>query len=489
MPLNKRKNQRKWINTSIAFAVTFLFGLLNAPDGLPQEGMYVTGIFIGCLYLWLTVSTVWGGLFCIFMLTTVPSTSAAEVFSKGFGSWIFIFLVTTFLVTHALCQTNFVLRCVAFFLTRKFALKNPWGFLILFYSALTLVGLFMHPAPLILLFITIVDQMFREMELQPGDRTAQMIMLGGIYVTGISSAMTPIHTFPILAIAMYEEKYGATINYTSYMAFSIITGIAAIACMMLMFRFLYKPDMAPISKVDVFRLKNEISPMDLREKMIVTVFAGVVVLWLTPGFLEFINKDLAAFINSYGRAVPPLIGTLILAVVCVDGKPLLDVNDGLKNGVKWPGIILACSVVSLSEIMASPEVGITNFLFLVFKPFVLSIPLWSFIPLIALWGLMQTNLSSNMVCLVLMFSVTVPLAHSTGGVINVAAVACICGFVAACGFATPSATIHSSIAYGSKWIDVAVGAKYGLLLAAVIALPIWLIGYPILNAVLASIAL
>jgi sodium-dependent dicarboxylate transporter 2/3/5 len=177
-----------------------------------------------------------------------------------------------------------------------------------------------------------------------------------------------------------------------------------------------------------------------------------------------------------------MLGVVLLSIMTDEkGTPLLDLADGAKNGVPWSAIMLACSVLALSKVITLPALGITDFLLNSLQPVLSGISPRLFLPLIVGCTLLMTNLSSNMVTLTMMYTISVPLAISIGGMVSGAAIACVIGLASSFAWSTPAATCHAALACGSRWMKSSELFKYGMLLVYISLVVIWIFGYPLLK--------
>jgi len=291
-----------------------------------------------------------------------------------------------------------------------------------------LVGLFISPTVLFFIMLPILEQVYEILGLKKGDRYASMLIMGLIFSTSMSSGMTPIaHVFPVLAIGVYETLSGGTISYASYMGFAIPAGLLMFVLMMLMFKYVMKPelpDFKGISEKD-FQNGEAINQRDSRENWILAIFAVVVILWVVPGLIKGAFPAVAGFINQYGTAMPPLLGVIAMSIVHVDRKPLININEAMTKGVSWPSLILAASTLVLGFAMTNKDIGLTQFLTTSIAPLTQNLAPMLLVLLFVAWASLQSNVSSHMVTAQLVSSLAVPVALSSGGAFNAAAIASV----------------------------------------------------------------
>ena len=154
------KTEKEVIFTIIAFLIIAIFFLAPAPSGLSADGMKVLGIFIGVLFLWITVGIGWPSLLCLATLALVPSLGVKTTLQTSFGNETFAFLLFTFMFTYAFSQTGYVKKIALGFVTSKFARKSPWRFAFCFFSAVIIIGCFMSPSVLYFVILPILEEIY-----------------------------------------------------------------------------------------------------------------------------------------------------------------------------------------------------------------------------------------------------------------------------------------------------------------------------------------
>ena len=263
----------------VALFFDFGFRFLPAPTGMSQDAFGVIGIFVGSLLLWLTISIDWPSILCILALALLPGFGFTNAFTSSFGSETFVFLMFTFVCTYALSKTNIIKRITIWFMNTKLAKKSGWMFITMFLLSTLLVGMFMSPTVLFVVLIPILEQIFEIAKIEKGEKIGKLLYIGMAFCVSISSGMTPIaHVFPVLAL----KTAGLTINYISYMAFAIPVGLIVFGLMLLMFKLFLKPDVSKLNGLNTESLSQNLPELDLREKIILSIFILVLFLWITP---------------------------------------------------------------------------------------------------------------------------------------------------------------------------------------------------------------
>ena len=367
-PLMK-KNEKEFICTIIALILLIVFFSATPPSGLSADGMKVLGVFVTVLFLWITVGIGWPSLLCLAALALVPSLGMKTTLQNSFGNETFAFLLFTFMFTYAFSQTGYVKKIALGFVTSKFARKSPWRFAFCFFAAVLIIGLFMSPTVLYFIILPILEEIYNVLGLKKGDKYANMLMMGLVFCTSLSSGMTPIaHVFPVLSMGVFKTLTGSSISYGQYMLYAIPTGIVIFALMMLIFKFIMRPNTKKINlKSSQFdKMKKEIPSATRGEKIILWVFILVIALWVLPSLLKSSSIGWIAstftWISKFGTAMPPLLGIILLSILKYDGKPLININESMTKGVSWPSIIMASATLALGAAMTNKAIGLTTFL-------------------------------------------------------------------------------------------------------------------------------
>ena len=101
-------------------------------------------------------------------------------------------------------------------------------------------------------------------------------MIGFAFTVSISSGMTPIaHVFPALLWEITHKQLEQALIIFSYMLIAIPVGLLVFACMMLIFRFIMRPDVKKLENIDITPLKQQLPKINKTEIItLVTFFIG-----------------------------------------------------------------------------------------------------------------------------------------------------------------------------------------------------------------------
>lgn len=195
--------------------------------------------------------------------------------------------------------------------------RGPWYFVCFLLAAVTFMGLFISPSVLFVAFMPFLEDIFTVLEVKKGGKTGNMIMMGTAFCISLSSGMTAIgHVWPTMAIGYYAAATGRDINQFQFMAFGIPIGVLLIALLILVFKFIYRPD--DINDIDpkkAMSLRGIVPPADRKEMIVLGTMFLVVLLWVGPSLIRGVALELYSTINGWTTAMPPLLGCIILFIV------------------------------------------------------------------------------------------------------------------------------------------------------------------------------
>lgn len=469
----------------IALLLMALGWVLPAPEGLNRGAVQVMGIFAGTLLLWLTVAIDWPSVLCLVMLFLVDGLKPDVVLKSSFGGATFAFLLFTFLCTYALSKTEFVRRCAIFFISNPIFGRSPRVVLIRYLLCVLLLGLFMSPTVLFVLYLPIHEEICALLHLKKGDRLGAALMTGMAFCCALSSGMTPIgHVFPVMAMGFYETAAQMTVSYGAYMAFALPVGFLCFFFLLGLIFWGIRPNLEAFSVFDEKRWGQEPEPISSREKKIVVIFFLVVILWLAPTLLAPVLPRFAKGLSGLGAAFPPMAGSALLLILTDQKQPLLMFSDGCAKGIGWGSVVMAASTLALGAAMTHADIGLTDYLSNRIANAVVGWEPMLLVFIFTLWAAVQTNVSSNMVTITVVCTAALPIVRASEGCISAPAVASLIGMMGAFAFATPPSHPNIALAASSGWVSTRQLLGYGLTLMLFSVLTSVFFGYPLAQAMM-----
>lgn len=437
-----------WLGCICMFFTTLFPSLDIAFAGLSGDAITMIGIFIGAIVMWLFVDVGWPSLLVLFSLTQLTNVTISTVMANSLGNNTIAFLIFSCALTYALSTTGLLRRIALWFVNTPIAKKSQWAFAAMYFISILVIGSFISPTVLFVLFFALVKEIYDINEFQKGNAYAKMLMIGTAIMTSISCAMTPIaHTFPLMAIGFYESATGEIINWIDYMLIGIPAGLCAAVAT---FGALWLGFRKQVAHVQVAASENT-AKITRKEIVALIVFLVVVAMWMVSGLFP----DWLPILKTWTTTVPPMLGVIVL---CLFG--ILKFNDAMKNGVPWTAIILCASTLAVGKWLTSADLGITAAIgeglgAIIGQPSMLGL-----IFAIVCFTIVMTNLMSNIVTTTVSYNLLTPIVIATG-VISPVLSTILIGICASMAYATPPAIAHVALAAGSEYCDSKDMLLYG----------------------------
>jgi di/tricarboxylate transporter len=490
----KNKIDSKYIiKALIGIAIMVFFRFIPPFDPITPSGMAVLGEFIGVIYLWTAVDMMWPTFVAIILFgfdafTIYPNSwQLAGVYEAGmqsFGQWITVFVMCALILTFALEKCGAIRRLCLWFVTRSFAKKNPWTFTFMLLLSGLLISLFLDVTPAQFFMLAIVHEMFEVLGFKKGESWPRMIIIGVTFTAVLGFAMTPIcHTLPILWMSIYSAMTGEVANMVGYMAVGIPVGLIIWVLMYFWFRGFVKPDMSKLINMDHAKIEAmRPGPMEKRERLTITISVIVLLLWLIPGFLGFLAPQSAfyGFMHNVTDSSSLMLGIVLLAIIRVDGEPLLDLREAFAK-INWLPIVLLAGILLIASAMGEDPTGIPAWIAVNVVPLTAGMNPFMFIGVLSVLCIVLTNIANNVPVGIIFVVAGIPIAMQMG--IPPVLVAIAISVSANLAYTIPPAYVPIAVAYADPWCKGSSVFKNGLVMALISCIVCFILIYPLGNLV------
>jgi len=442
--------------------------------------MKIAGIFLFTVIMWVFVGISYPSLVCIALFAICEIMAPEEVFAASMGNWIVTFIIACLGLAESLKITGISQRFALWFMTRPFAAGRPWTLLAMFMLACTLLGAIMSSTATLVVCMAIAEPMLKVVGYKKGDRFSAVVMMGLAWAATAAFMMTPIgHGSNVLLIEWAERDMGYVISFAKWMAVGIPVGLLIYLLVLGILRYVVRPDVSRFTTAAteyVLAERRKLGSLTLEGKIALAIFLGVVICWILPGTAGSVLPGVAAYLKKMGYAVPALIGCGLLCTIRVKNRPVVNFREWMAS-VEWGAIMLIAAIMVIGDVMGRPETGIPQLLTSVFEPVARNAPFPVFLFVSTLWPGLQTNIMSNLVTAMMVYTTMVPAAIAAG-VGNPVALGFSIFAATRSAFALPSATVVTAIVTGSGWVPVKLMLRYGLLTIIPIVLVIAFVCYP-----------
>lgn len=451
--------------TATALLLMFCNRLLPPIGPLSAEGLSAVSIAAGVILLLVFVDFTWPLFAAVAAYAVNGIYTVPEALGNSVGQSIFWFVILVGMVLAAAGKTGVIRQIACRCLALPVVSRNPWALVAVIYLVTLALGCVMDPTALILLMTQPVMEIFELAGMRKGDRAAMALMVGLLTVDCWSYGVTPIgHPLPMVMIGAFSEL--APVDFGAYSLAGMLGGILWIGVVLVVLRYGLRIDLAPLEGFDSRRLRGSCEPMGRRGKAALGLWGLCIAMWLIPSFTQATAPSCYAFFSGLGVLPPLVLIAVIMALVPVEGKPLMDFAASLKEA-PWSAACVVGAALLVGGSLSDPELGITALVGDYFSEVLRGTSSVVFVAALLLFCTLLTNFTSDMVTALLCSSLAIMLI--SGGVIegvNTTALCVAMSLCACCAYMTPPACAQAAIVTGQGYVAPTAQFKVGALFAA-----------------------
>ena len=465
-----------YLNCLIGIFIMIVFCFIPPFGPVTETGVKVLGVFLGTMYLWTFVDTLWPSLLGVIMLGFTGFSSFNALLSSTFGSPIVIMLFFVIMLTGAITEEGICTYISRWFITRKINNGRPWVFSAMLLLGVYLLSVLTAPSPTIFIFWPILYSLFASLGYQEGDRYASLMLVSVVMAASYGFATTPFKGALPGLLGNYAKITGEPIAYLPYMATAVIISLVSLAALLLLMRYVLKPDVARLRQIDVSLFdQTPLPPMNLRQKALSFTLAFFIIWVLAPSLLP--NGPVQQLLSDTQNAIP----VFIIAVCClihIGGEPLVAFKKITSKYMIWPVILIVGSALTIGNALTDESTGITLLLKNALTPVFEGQSSLTFTILVVVIACILTNVCNNMVVGMLLIPIICVFSQQMG--IASASITSLSMYMVCIAVVTPAASTTSAILHGNtRWLKTSEVYKYGILMTLVSLIIALAVGLPI----------
>ena len=445
-------------------------------------GMTIIMLFVGVVYMWGFVNTLWPGFLGVLMLGFSGYAPMPKVLSEFMGNPMLVMIFFLLIFAAALIKSNVSVYLARWLLTHPIVRGRPWVFTAMIFLTTYIIAFFEQTTACFLIWPALYT-IFDHVGYKKGDKYVSVMLANTIIMALLSFASDPVKggAFYLLSnmqslVSSNAHLAGQPLNIAAYMGFGVCISLISIGIILLLMRFVFRVDVSPLGAFDPDILKREqLPPMNIRQKIILGLFFGYAVWLILPGIIgtgNVVGKFLSQ--NAFAGS---LIIVLMLSAIHIDKKPVADIT--VTNAVyPWRIFFLIGVAFLLGGAMIGKGTNVTIFMEYALRNLLNGMSYTALTVVVVLIGIIMTNFCNSVVLGLVLTPVLMAVCQAFN--FNAAPVlACFfyAVLVAAC---TPAASPFAAILFdNAEWISTRDASVYAVASSAVVALVVLLIGFPV----------
>lgn len=445
-------------------------------------GMTLVTLFAGVVYLWGLVNTLWPGFLGVVVLGFSGYAPMSKVLSDFLGNPMLVMIFFLLIFAAALIKSNVSVYFARWLMTHRIVHGRPWALTAMILVTTYLVAFFEQTTACFLIWPALYT-IFEHAGYKKGDTYVSCMLVNTIIMALLSFATDPIKggAFYLLSnmfslAATNPQLHAVPLNLAAYLLFGFTISALSIVLILLTMRFVFRVDVSPLKNINPDILaKEELPPMNLRQKLMLVLFFLYAVWLITPGIIGTGNP-VGLFMNQNAFA-GSLMLVLCISFIHIDKKPLADIC--VTNAVyPWRIFFLIGVAFLLGSAMISKGTNVTIFMEYLLRGMLFGLSYTMLTVAVVVIGLVMTNFCNSVVFgLVLtpvLLAVCQAFEYSAGPILA-------CFFyivlVAAC---TPAASPFAAILYdNAEWIEGKDVLLHSVVSSVLVAIVVIAVGLPL----------
>lgn len=481
--INKKYQAKDIVNLCIGLIIMCICGricpLWGSVSRLGAEGIF---IFAGGIWL---VSSGFGLIVpcMLIMLAMIVSgyTDGTSLIASTLGSSNVWQLLIIFVLLYAVTESKADQVIARWLISRKSLNGRPVLFTCVFMLAVTILAMLAGSLGAFLFSVTMINSIGQTVGYDDDTQWKRYMIAGALIMSSVGGGILPFKGLALLIYGLIESglaNANVPINYMSYLASAALSGCFISLTYALSIRHIFRVDYSRLANVDIASICSE-GGIRFNIRQLVTLvmfFLGITYPIITNMMPDTFPEY--ARITAIGQGFWFAFMCCILALLHIDGKPLLDINEAFHHSVNWGVVISVCAFTAIGGMIADKELGIRDWLFAIIEGLISEVSFPIFVLLIVVVTLVCTNFFSNTATAVIIGTLVSPFCAEYGLSLGVN-ISCIIPAIvmsALCAFLTMGAGGSAPIFLGlecmqnkPRWIW-----QYSIPIFLIVALPSWL---------------
>lgn len=448
----KKMTSFQWVVTIICTFLLFFNRLFPTFAGLNQAAVSVLSIFIGTLGMLILVDLTWPPLLMILAFPVSGLYTMNQTLQMTIGHNVVCFIMFNGILLYVLKECGLLRRAAITLMTLPISKKSAWAFISMMWITVYVMACIIDITANVILFSILIIEICNELGIKKGSALGQILLFGNCAFSSLGYACTPLgHSNSMLAITMFADLH--EISILSYTLFGVVFGAICLVIFICVFKFIIRPDVSALQNFDADALRATLPPMSKAEKYSLIIFVGVVAIWLSPDFLKGFPA-VHALVSQMSYVGAPALALIIMCLLRTDGKPLLNIADGAREGVSWPAVLSMAAAMMLGTAINNPDAAIPAFISAKLGGVLSAMSPLVFVFILGMITEIMTQFTSCTVTLTTTGSVALAMLNSgmVSGV-NVGAFALVMGITSGIAYMTASAGTAATVTLGYEWVS------------------------------------
>lgn len=447
----KPKNTAFYINSLITVALMLGIGLIPATEPMTPMGMKVVGIFVGALYGWTTVNTVWPSILVLVLLGTSGFMPVKDAFMQAFGNDTVLFLLFLYVFCYVIDTAGITKFFASKLIGQRFVQGKPWILAAMIFMAAYFCSVLTSVVASMVLCWSMIYSLVEKMGYKKKDAYPTILIIGVTYFAIMGYTAMPFKLgYPTLA-GLVTQLTGLTVDPLKYLIMGLFLSVLLFIVWILFCKFILRPDVSKCIAAGEIAEEAEVEVLDKRQKLILFLMGLMIVCMLLPSVFASSQASFIQLLNRIGLTGIVALFDAVFIFLRFEGKPLIDYHAAFKNGIYWDVIFLLGAALVLSKALTSEATGIQMMLKVWFDPLLAGKGTLVFTLLALAVAIIATNFCNNFVVCMTLMPIMATFSSEIGG--NFVVFALALQYMCSMAMLTPAASPMAAVLHGNDWVD------------------------------------
>jgi DASS family divalent anion:Na+ symporter len=355
----RSEHRIKLLKWAVVLGVALIIALSPVPDGITRESWRLLAIFVATI-LGMILRPVAGGAMVLLGVTATALTGVMPVDRAlaGYADPVVWLVLAAFFISRGMIKTGLGHRIALLFIRAIGHRSLGLGYSLVMTDMLLASVVPSTGARNGGIIFPIAKSIAETYGSEPGPTARRLgafllpllyqcdVIICAIFLTGQASNA--------LIAKFARSATNVELSYSRWLIGAIVPGLVSLLVVPLILYRLFPPEVkhTPAAAEFAARELKAMGPMSWPEKMMLTVFVLIAVLWMMPAFVG-INLSLITLLGSLHYAVVALVGICVLFL-----SGVLDWEDLISERGAWDVFIWYGGLVRMAEALG--ETGITK---------------------------------------------------------------------------------------------------------------------------------
>ena len=446
-----------YIHSAIGIAIMLIFQIVPAYEPITPIGMKCVGAFLGMVYLWSTVSSLWPSLLglTLIALSGYAGTGAVgfkSVFLNAFGADTVLLTLFAMVLFGAMDEAGCTRYIARWLLTRKIINGRPYAFFAVVLFTSYVISTLVSPITGLILMWPITLRMMEAVGIERCDKIWPYFYMGMFAVMTLGQPFFPFMGAQLVVLSAFSAMTGGAmpVPFAQYMALNFIMTMILLVVYLLVLKFILRPDVSKLKNVTAEQIAatQQLPPMVWPQKALMIMLPLYIIMLLLPNFMQESTNPIIVFLATLGPLGVTVLWCVAFCVIRYKGHEVLDFKEVAYNQFNWGIYFMIAAAVYGANSLSNDATGVKQFLLQVLQPILGGRSEMVFVAIMFTVALIITNFANNAAMAVVLMPVI--LAFCEQMQIHPMPVAMGVTMMVFVAMLTPAASPHAGLMHGRK---------------------------------------